>query len=210
MATRERYIVMLERDDHLHALNIEERKVIVEPTEELEQISLDDDTLGRTTRIGTQADPSIRKELAIFLKDNQDVFAWSYEDMLGISPSTMVHKPNVCPSFPPVRQKKRVFAQERDKAIAEEMRKLLKADFIKEVYYPKWLANMVMVKKANGKWRMCVDFTDLNKACPKDRYPLPHINLLVDSKTSHQLLSFMDAYSGYNQIKLDEGDQEKT
>ena len=130
--------------------------------------------------------------------------------MLGISPSTMVHKLNVCPSFPPVWQKKRVFAQERDKAIAEEMRKLLKVDFIKEVYYPKWLANVVMVKKANGKWRMCVDFIDLNNACLKDSYPLPHIDLLVDSTTSHQLLSFMDAYSGYNQIRLDEGDQEKT
>ena len=67
-----------------------------------------------------------------------------------------------------------------------------------------------MVKKANGKWRMCVDFTDLNKACPKDSYPLPCINLLIDSTTSHKLLSFMDAISGYNQIRLDEVDQEKT
>ena len=93
----------------------------------------------------------------------------------------MVHKLNVCLTFPPIRQKKRVFAQERDKAIAEEVRKLLEADFIKEVYDPKWLANVVMVKKANGKWRMCVDFTKLNKACLKDNYPVPHIDLLVDS-----------------------------
>ena len=67
-----------------------------------------------------------------------------------------------------------------------------------------------MVKKANGKWRMCVDFTDLNKACPKDSYPLPRIDQLVDSTTGHQLLSFMDAFLGYNQIKMDEADQEKT
>ena len=67
-----------------------------------------------------------------------------------------------------------------------------------------------MVKKANGKWRMCVDFTDLNKACPKDSYPLPRIDQLVDSTAGHQLLSFMDAFSGYNQIKMDEVDQEKT
>ena len=67
-----------------------------------------------------------------------------------------------------------------------------------------------MVKKANGKWRMCVDFTDLNKACPKDSYPLPRIDTLVNSTTRHQLLSFMDAFSGYNQIKMDEADQEKT
>ena len=67
-----------------------------------------------------------------------------------------------------------------------------------------------MVKKANGKWRMCVDFTDLNKTCPKNSYPLPRIDQLVDLTTGHQLLSFMDAFSGYNQIKMDEADQEKT
>ena len=67
-----------------------------------------------------------------------------------------------------------------------------------------------MVKKANGNWRMCVDFTDLNKACPKDSYPLPRIDTLVDSTARHQLLSFMDAFSGYNQIRMDESDQEKT
>ena len=85
----------------------------------------------------------------------------------------MVHRLNVSPSFPPIRQKKRVFAQEWDQAIAEEVGKLQEVGFIREVYYPNWLANVVMVKKANGKWRMCVDFTDMNKACPKDSYPLP-------------------------------------
>ena len=105
--------------------------------------------------------------------------------MPRIDPSVMVHKLNVLPSFPPVRQKKRVFAPERDQAIAEEVRKLQEASFIREVYYPDWLANVVMVKKANGKWRMCVDFTDLNKACPKDSYPLPRVNVLVDSTAQY-------------------------
>ena len=93
--------------------------------------------------------------------------------MLGIDPLIMVHKLNVSSSVPPIRQKKRGFAQERDKAIVEKVRKLLEADFIRKVYYPNWLANVVMVKKANRKWRMCVGFTDLNKAYPKDSYPLP-------------------------------------
>ena len=87
---------------------------------------------------------------------------------------------------------------------------MLEADFIQEVYYPYWLANVIMVKKANGKWRMCVDFMDLNKACPKDSYPLPWIDTLVDSTTRHQFLSFMDTFSGYNQIKMEEANQEKT
>ena len=103
-----------------------------------------------------------------------------------------------------------MFAQERDKAIVEEVQKLMDIDFIREVYYPDWLANVVMVKKANGKWRMCVDFKDLNRAYPKDSYPFPWIDTLVDLTTSHQLLSFMDAFSGYSQIKMEEADQEKT
>ena len=106
--------------------------------------------------------------------------------------------------------KKRVFAQEQDKAIAEEVRKLQDAEFIKEVYYTGWLANMVMVKKTSEKWRICVDFTDLNKAYPKDSYPVPRIDIMVDSMARHQLLSFRDAFFGYNQIRLDEADQEKT
>ena len=84
------------------------------------------------------------------------------------------------------------------------------ACFIREVYYPDWLANVVLVKKANRKWRMCADFIDLNKACLKDSFPLPRIDQLVDSTTGHKLLTFMDAFLGYNQIKKAEEDQEKT
>ena len=103
-----------------------------------------------------------------------------------------------------------MFTLERDNAIKEEVQKLVSIEFIHEVYYPGWLTNVVMVKKANGKWRMCVDFTDLNKACLKDSYPLPRIEQLVNSTAGHQLLSFIDAFSRYNQIKMDEDDQEKT
>ena len=91
--------------------------------------------------------------------------------MPGIDPSVIVHRLNVNSASSPIRQKKRVFAQERDKAITKEVRKLLEAGFIREVYYPNWLANMVMVKKSNGKWRMCVDFTDLNRAAQKTAIP---------------------------------------
>ena len=92
----------------------------------------------------------------------------------------------------------------------EEVRKLQEASFIREVYYPDWLANVVMVKKSSGKWRMCVDFTDLNKTCPKDKYPLLRVDVLVDSIAWHQLLSFTNAFSSYNQIRMHKADQEKT
>ena len=130
--------------------------------------------------------------------------------MPGIDPSVITHRLNVYPSFKPVRQKKRVFAPKRDNAIKEEVQKLTITKFIREVYYPDWLANVVMVKKANGKWRMYVDFIDLNRVCPKDSYLLPRIDQLVDSTMSHKLFSFMDVFSGYKQIRMDEVDQEKT
>ena len=92
----------------------------------------------------------------------------------------------------------------------EEVKKLLIARFIRKVYYPEWLDNVVMVKKSNGKWGMCVDFTYLNQACPKDSFPLPRIDQLVDSMADHELLTFMDAFSGYNQVCMNKEDQEKT
>ena len=84
---------------------------------------------------------------------------------------------------------------------------MLSADHIREIQYPKWLANVVLVKKANGKWRMCVDFTDLNKSCLKDSYPIPSIDALVDSASGCKMLSFLDAFSGYNQIKMHPRDE---
>ena len=92
----------------------------------------------------------------------------------------------------------------------EKVNKLLAADFIREVYYPDWLANIILVKKMNGKWRICIDFTDLNKTCPKDSFLLPRIDQLVDSTAGHKLLTFMDAFSRYNQIKMSEEYHEKT
>ena len=121
-------------------------------------------------------DGGLKESMIKFLKNNSDVFAWTHEDMPGIDPSVICHKLNIDPSIRPIKQKRRVFAPDRNQAISDEVEKLLTAGFIREVYYPDWLANVVMVKKPNGKWRMCVDFTDLNKACPQDSFPLPQID----------------------------------
>ena len=88
--------------------------------------------------------------------------------------------------------------------------KLKRAGAIKEVFCPEWLANTVVVKKKSGKWRVCVDFTDLNKACPKDPFPMRRINQLVDATAGHLRMSFLDAFQGYHQIPLALEDQEKT
>ncbi|KAL5551104.1 hypothetical protein UlMin_001280 [Ulmus minor] len=122
----------------------------------------------------------------------------------------MVHRLQVDPEHPPVRQKHRKFAPQRNHIINKEIQKLIDIGSVREVQYPDWLANVVVVQKKNGKWRVCIDFTDLNKACPKDSFPLPHIDMMVDATAGHELLSFMDAFSGYNQILMHPEDQEKT
>nr|ABA97323.1 retrotransposon protein, putative, Ty3-gypsy subclass [Oryza sativa Japonica Group] len=153
-----------------------------------------------------------KKELAfiIFLCDNVDVFAWQPLDMPGVPRVVIKHKLMVRPHAKPVKQKLRRFAPDRKQAIREELDKLLKAGFIREVLHPEWLANPVMVRKANGKWRMNVDFTDLNKVCPKYHFPLPRIYQLVDSTASYEFLSFLDTYSSYHQISIAKEDEEKT
>jgi len=130
--------------------------------------------------------------------------------MVGIDPEVACHELNVDPTFKLVKQKRRKLGPERSKAVNDEVDKLLDAGSIVEVKYPEWLANPVVVKKKNDKWRVCIDFTDLNKACPKDSFPLPHIDRMVEATTGNELLSFMDAFSGYNQIPMHKDDQEKT
>ena len=175
-----------------------------EPSEELEPVQLDDNS-EHLAYIGSRLAEDLRHLLIHFLKQNKDVFAWKQEYIGGIDSAIITHRLNISPSFKPVKQKRRSFALERQKAINEEVGKLLKAGAIREVEYPKWLANVVLVKKANGKWRLCINFTDINRACPKDSFPLPQIDLIVDAIAGHELLSFMDAFSGYNQISMDVG-----
>jgi hypothetical protein len=145
--------------------------------------------------------------LVDFLRANADIFAWSPSDMPGIPSEVAEHSLDILPHSRVVQQRLRRFDEERRRAIGAELRKLLEAGFIKEVFHPTWLANPVLVKKKNGKWRMCVDYTSLNKACPKVPFPLPRIDKIVDSTAGCELLCFLDAYSGYHQIKTKESDQ---
>ena len=152
----------------------------------------------------------LKAGLIEFLQANSDVFAWAPSDMPGIRSDVITHQLKLKKDQRPVRQKLRFMSAEKQVAIEEEVGKLLKVGFIRPEKYPTWLANVVMVRKSNGKWRMCVDYTDLNKACPKDCFPLPRIDQLVDSTSGHEMLTFMDAFSGYNQIKMDPADEVHT
>nr|GEX31136.1 reverse transcriptase domain-containing protein [Tanacetum cinerariifolium] len=117
---------------------------------------------------------------------------------------------NVREGYPSVWQKKKGQAPERTKSIQAEVEMLVEAGIMREVFYHDWLSNPVMVKKYDGSWRMCVDFTDLNKACPQDCYPLPEIDRKVESLCGYPFKCFLDAYKGYHQIQMAAADEEKT
>uniref|UniRef100_A0A2N9IY34 Uncharacterized protein n=1 Tax=Fagus sylvatica TaxID=28930 RepID=A0A2N9IY34_FAGSY len=151
-----------------------------------------------------------RSQLLTLLDKYQDVFAWTPFEAPGVDPEFFCHELNVSPEYKPVIQKARRTAPQHAKAVREEVERLLKIEAIREVLYPQWLSTTVVVKKKNGKWRVCVDFTDLNKACSKDPFPLPKIDQLVDSTAGHERMSFLDAFQGYHHIALRREDQEKT
>ena len=147
--------------------------------------------------------PLLEKEqLVDFLRTNIYVFAWDVYEASGVDPNIICHHLNVNPSVTPRRQAPRRLSKEHAKAVKSEVTKLKQAGAIKEVFYPQWLANIVVVKKKIGKWHMCVDFTDLNKACPKDPFLMPQIDQLVDATVGHHRMSFLDAFQGYYQIPL--------
>ncbi|KAL2241009.1 UNVERIFIED_CONTAM: Retrovirus-related Pol polyprotein from transposon [Sesamum indicum] len=145
-----------------------------------------------------------------FLRKNVDIFAWNSSDFTGIDPGVIVHHLNVDPKARPVQQKKRSFGGDKNEIIRQEVEKLLRAGYVSEIQYTDWLSNVVLVPKSSGKWRMCVDFTDLNKACPKYPYPLPRIDLMVDSTAGFEMFSMMDAYQGYHQIHMAKEDRDKS
>nr|GEW20943.1 reverse transcriptase domain-containing protein [Tanacetum cinerariifolium] len=160
--------------------------------------------------IGGSLSDKGRTALCSVLKKNLDIFAWQPSDMTGVPRSVAEHRLNIREGYLPVRQKKSGQAPERAKAIQAEVQKLVDTRIMREVYYHDWLSNPVMVKKHDGSWRMCVDFTNLNKACPQDCYPLPEIVWKVESLCGYPFKCFLDAYKGYHQIQLAEADEEKT
>ena len=118
------------------------------------------------------------------------MFAWNAYKAPGVDPNFICHQLNVNPAVLPRKQPYRYSSKEHSDAVKEKVNKLKQAGAIKEVFYPEWLANTVVIKKKNGKWWVYVDFTNLNKACPKDPFLMPRINQLVDATVGHPQMSF--------------------
>ena len=177
-----------------------------------------DDDLEKFFRVGAWLPLQEREKLIKFLKRNINVFAWDACDAPAIDSAFICHHLNVNPAIIPKKQPPCRPSKEHANTIRDEVAKLKRdevatfkrAGAIKEVFYPEWMANTVVVKKKSGKWRVCVDFTDLNKVCPKVPFPMPRIDQLVDATAGHPWMSFLYAFQGYHQIPLALRDQEKT
>jgi hypothetical protein len=169
-----------------------------------------EDIVEQKVMLGSQLSDEQEKTLLRFLFNNKDVFAWTTNDLYGVNRDIIEHSLNVDSSFRRRKQRLQKMSDDKAKGAQNEVKRLLSVGVIREVTYPEWLANKVMVKKANGKWRMCIDFTDLNKACPKDEFPLPRIDSLVDAAATSELMSLLDCYSGYHQIWMKKEDEPKT
>ena len=135
-----------------------------------------------------------KAEMLLLLLQNVDVFAWSPYEVPGVDPEFIVHKLNMNPSFPSKKQKPRRSLKEHADAVNLEVQRLKEGGAITEIFFPRWLVNTVVVKKKNGKWRVYVDFTDLNRACPKDPFLMPKIDQLVDATYGHPRMSFLDTF----------------
>jgi len=168
----------------------------LEAKEELRRVPLLDEE--HSTAVRTALATVEAEILHAALKKNIDMFAWTPTDMPGVSPDAITHWLSIFKEARPISQKKRDLGDEKRLAAKEEAGKLLSAGFIREARYTTWLANVVMVTKPNGIWSMCVDYRNINNACPKDAYPLPNIDRLVDGAADHKIMSFLNAYSGYN------------
>ena len=177
--------------------------------EELERTIIGED-VDKYFQVGIQLLVEDKKQPVDFLKGNLDVFAWSAYEAPEIDLEFINHRLNVNPKAILKKQLLQRLFKEHAEVVKDEVCKLKQAGAIKEVFYPEWLANTVVIKKKLGKCRMCVDIIDLNKACPKDPFPVPRIDRLVDATYGHPRMSFLDAFQGYHQIPLALLDQEKT
>ena len=173
-------------------------------------IGEDGEDVDKYFQVGIQLPVEDKKQLVDFLKGNLDVFVWSAYEAPGVNPEFICHHLNVNPKVTLKKQLPQRSSKEHVEAVKDGVHKLKQARAIKEVFYPEWLANTMVVRKKLGKWRVCVDFTDLNKACLKDPFPVPRMDQLVDTTYRHPRMNFLDAFQGYDKIPLALPYQEKT
>jgi hypothetical protein len=188
----------------------EKVKAQLQSNDETKTVPLDPTTPKQTVVISKDLILQDVEKLISYLSRNKDVFAWSALDLVGVSRTVIEHSLGSDPSVRPKKQWLRKMSDEKTEAAKAKVHRLLEANFIEPIAYPTWLANVIMVQKKSGKWCMCIDFTSLNKACPKDNSPLPRIDKIVDSAAGCEVMSLLDCFSGYHQIYMKEEDKAST
>jgi ribonuclease HI/transposase InsO family protein len=177
----------------------------------LEEVDIGDGSKPRPTFVNKNLSPDYKAELIKLLREYPDCFAWEYSEMPGLDRELVEHRLPIKEGFRPVKQPNRRFNPDTYDRIKEEVNRLLEAGFIRPCRYAEWISNIVPVKKKNSdKLRVCVDFRDLNKATPKDEYPMPLADVLINNASGHKIFSFLDGNAGYNQIFMAEEDVYKT
>jgi hypothetical protein len=179
-----------------------EFKKAIEAKGDFTRVALDPRVLDKTMCIGAEMSPEEQAKLLQFLNKNSDIFAWSTSDLIGVNREVIEHKLQINPNMKPKKEKLSKMPEEKIEAARAKVQHLLDVGFIRELTYPQWLANVVMVNKKNGKWRMCMDFIDLNKCCPKDDFPLTRIDQIVDSAAACDIMALLDYFLGYHLLCL--------
>ena len=164
----------------------------------------------KLVKIGVNFPKDLKHELVALLKEFREIFTWPYQDMLGLDTKIVVHRIPAKPKCPPVRQAIRRMKFEIILKIKEEVEKQLKASFLTTITYLDWVTNIISMPKKDGKMCMFVDYMDLNRAIPKDNFSLPRIDTLINNTATNRFFSFMDRFSGHNQIKMAKEDKAKT
>jgi len=174
----------------------QEAREIKPHQEEVEMVNLEDEGEEKNVKIGAGLTKEMKPQLYTLLKEFKDIFVWSYKDIPGLDSEIVQHRLPLKPECHPIKQRLRRMKPEVSLKIKEEVEKQFNAGFLVVAQYPQWVANVVPVPKKDEKVRKCVDYRDLNRASPKDDFPLPHIDALVDNTATSTLYSFMDGFSG--------------
>ncbi|KAK1602943.1 hypothetical protein QYE76_037418 [Lolium multiflorum] len=178
--------------------------------DELEEIDIGPGDKPRPTFISKKLDPHLRGLMIALLKEYPDCFAWDYTEMPGLDRSIIEHRLPLKKGFRPFQQRARQMKAEVLEEVKKEIKKMLDAGFIRPCRYAEWISNVVPVEKKDGRWRVAIDFRNLNSATPKDEYPMPVAETLINAAAGHKILSFMDGNAGYNQIFMAPEDIHKT
>jgi hypothetical protein len=193
-----------------HPVADEKVKAQLQSNDGTKAVPLNPATPNQTVVISEDLTSRDEEKLISCLSQNKDVFSWSALDLVGVSRTIIEHGLGIDPSVRPRKQRLHKMSNVKTEDAKAEVHRLLEAKFIEPIAYPTWLANVVMVQKKSSKWRMCIDFTSHNKACPKDNFLLPRIDKIVDSAARCEVMSLLDCFSGYHQIYMKEEDKAST